>query len=410
MKRLACAFSLLFAAFLLNAPAVFKREAAVEQQISNSADAKSSFFSFFQQALVERAQVGLEGLSSVVVQGLAASTLGRRVDLKEMFSQVYRMQKYSLNNLTSKDIRSIRIKHDGILIISKGDAPSLSFVALPEQKSQVICRKSRGVLEVGHRLPNRKQASSVVVFFLTYNENIPAIEALGFSQVFIRRVNQVAPVEISLSADARCVCEQVDAHSLTVRQQGLSVLSLGGLHCESVDLRIQGHAQADLINLDVSGKMTLNLEGSSRDLSSHVRLQGSVAEIDAIVSKFASLDAFWSKSPLVNLRVSRFAEMVGIHASNILKVSGTTSFGDFRKSDASAFAIEYLGNPKDIQNTSKIPLRRSAGSSLFTLASSAVTDKANVSQKSRAFLGEVKQGVVDVMSACAALAGLFAGK
>lgn len=403
MKRLAYVFSLLFAAFLLNAPALLKREPV------GAADSNSSFFSFVQQAFVDRAQVGIGGLTSVGIQGLAALTLGRRISLKEMFSQVYRMQKYSLNNLTQKDMRLVRIKHDGILIIAKGDAPSLSFVALPEQKTQVICRKSRGVLEVGHRLPNRKETNTTVVFFLTYSENMPAIEASGFSQVFLRKVNQVAPVDISLSADARCVCEQVDTHSMKIRQQGSSVLSFGGLRCESVDLRMQGHTQADLINVTASGKMALDLEGTSRNLTTCLRLHGSAHEVYAIVSNFASLDASWCKSPQVNVRVSRFAEMVGVHASNVLKVDGITSFGDFIRSDAPDFAVEYFGSP-EMHNASKVPVRRSAGSSLFTLASSVVTDKANVSQKSRAFLGEVKQGVVDVMSACAALAGLFTGK
>jgi|GEM_PF-6108171 len=317
------------------------------------AEVTASFADLFKEVIVEKAQLGLEALQSLLIKGLANPASAEKVDFKQLALRFVKLQKYELQDIGEVDY--IRITN-GVLILSPGKENTVRYLALPEQKKNVTCKKTGGGVQLGFASGGRKAETidDVVVFVATYAHGFaPKVVASGAAQVFARSIKQDRPLEVVLSDSARYVAQDVTVSDLKINLAQKSSYNLISSNLKNLSIFARDEAQADIIACTVENKAVVDIRGTSFKNPSRVSLQGTTPYFDAHVAG-GILDSASFKAEEVVLRSAASARVVQVSASKGLSVLAGAPYGELNP----GLVIEYTGDADLKENSSRLKVRK----------------------------------------------------
>ena len=313
---------------------------------SVSVGESSSLVSLIKDAVIEKAQVALEGLSAFAIQRFSTGE-GKDLSFKDVGALLLKMRKYVLADLT--EFESVTIDN-GILILSPGSENSVRYLATPEQKKRVTCKTTpRGGVHLG--FAGGVRGERLVVFVGTYVPgSIPRIIASERAQVFVRSAEAGRLFNVQLSGAARCVAQDVSADEVTVKLVGDSSFSSATLSARALNVAADHRSQVNLVGCNVSGKTTVHAKGSGS-----VRLQGATRNLEAHALG-AEFDSSLLRAEEVTLFPAKTAKSIVVHA--VRKLDAFPVKKGLRSSGYNeALVVEYIGNP-EIQNSSGVVAKK----------------------------------------------------
>jgi hypothetical protein len=304
---------------------------------------------------------------------------GKEVDLAETAGKVIESAFLEKKEyVISEEVKHLELYYAGVVILKKGEANTVSYKYLPKKESSILCEKSRSGDRVMLGMRESAGSSYNTVFNVTYKDFLPNIKVSGSGMVRVMGESQGKSVVLELSDESKCVIESLSTDVFTLKQSDASQCLVNKLVATDVSAVVSGSAQANLMGLVVSNKITANVhgmltEGESQQL---LRLDGKAKLLDVTTAQHGRLDALNCSATTVYLAVHPQSLLTEVHVKEYLLVKPFAKIRHkmYTTPDVTA-KIEYAGVPRRIQTQCDVSLAPSRTSSVLSWVTGKIGDK-----------------------------------